>query len=443
MVTTRYLLEVAMGVVVVLASWPILYPNVIEPIFEWCMLRKRRSATGVAQTSLGGPTFCALVPVYGPNELPILEELVAHWVTVMASSPQAGTVIVVNGDGCEGLAQSLRRPLQSTSQIKVLANPSGLSKADNLNFGLDYVGAEVVGIFDADARPSVDCIATALDSFSDGVAFVQGANLPLVRSEERLLDRLVLRDFAVKYGIRYATRYELYDAIYFTGSNGYWRTKVVNDLHFRPYAFVEDIEISLRAILNAAQGTYCKEAVCFEQGPPNWDSWARQRIRWACGWRQLAREYSSGVVTSDRLTARLRYYWLNALVVNSVMRPVAWVLVIGGLSVPSLRPASVFICVVWLVSFVGTSLIRSRKLRHVWLEGGYDLFGKFRRLDWLALPLYELALIAIAVRASFRQPQTWQVTRRRLGGDSYDLRMDRQTRSSGGDSVETRLRKRE
>ena len=397
--------------IIALIAIPILMPVTIQPFLEFFVLRKRNHLTLYSDAE--PVQDCSVViPAYYPTESQQLLDLINHWSHLVHVSSVADVFIVVNGDGCENTICDLQKNIKQNGRIQIHINPCGNSKASNINVGIGYVRTEIVAIFDADARPTRECIEMGLRAMVDGVVAVQGANLPARGGGRDLLSRLVILDYTLKYGATYPMRWNLYRSAYFSGSNGYWRTSLIRDLRFDERMFVEDIDMSARVLSSGGIIRSCPDACCVEEAPPNWKSWALQRYRWAYGWRQIATRFLPTILRW-RSSRPLLFHWAFALGLNTLARPVAWVaLFLLSIVWVEARVATITIAVIWVISFYSTTnLKRLAAVRSTsWAQ---DVLVQPWQV-WVFLPVYELVLVCIALLGIIRKPSRWHVTKRRI-----------------------------
>ena len=339
-------------------------------------------------------------------------DLINHWSHLVNVSSVTDVFIVVNGNGCEKTTSDLPKNIKQDGRVRIHINPCGNSKASNINIGIGYVRTEIVALFDADARPTKECIETGLRAMVDGVVAVQGANLPARGGGRDLLSRMVILDYSLKYGATYPMRWNLYRSAYFSGSNGYWRTSFIRDLRFDEQMFVEDIDMSARVLSSGGVIRSCPDACCEEEAPPNWKSWALQRYRWAYGWRQIATRFLPTILRWNNSRA-LIVHWALALGLNTLARPAAWVgLFLLATVCVEARDATIAIAVIWGIGFYSTTnLKRLAAVRSTsWAQ---DVLVQ-PWYAWLFLPVYELVLVCISLFGLIKKPARWHVTKRRI-----------------------------
>ncbi len=166
-------------------------------------------------------------------------------------------------------------------------------KAGNLAFGLTHNNdGRYVAIFDADFVPSPDFLRRTVPALiaDDGLAFIQarwghanrGTNW-LTRVQGLLLDS----HFAVEQEGRYRAGLP----ISFNGSAGVWsRTAIEQAGGWTGDTLTEDLDLSMRAMMQGWRGAMVSDLVVPGELPPTAAAWRAQQARWTKGHAQCARK---------------------------------------------------------------------------------------------------------------------------------------------------------
>lgn len=109
------------------------------------------------------------------------------------------------------------------------------------------------------------------------------------------------------YGVSHLGRSRLHGFGIFGGSNGFWRADLLRRLRMRGSMLTEDIDSSLRALLDGAELVYDPDLVSTEQAPATAQAWWRQRARWAQGWVQVSGRHLGACIRSRKLGRRQRW----------------------------------------------------------------------------------------------------------------------------------------
>merc|ERR1712080_336679 len=90
----------------------------------------------------------------------------------------------------------------------------------------------------------------------------------------------------------------------FCGSNGLWQTKVLQTTDFNPSMQTEDIDVSVRMLLERHCIDFCPEARSGELAPVSLRALFKQRMRWAIGWDEVSIQLFRKTVNSDAKATR-------------------------------------------------------------------------------------------------------------------------------------------
>lgn len=127
-----------------------------------------------------------------------------------------------------------------------------------------------------------------------------------------LLGNLIRTEFELRHGIEHEVRNTVYNYAIFGGSNGYWRTRVLQDVGMDPEMLTEDVDSAIRALSHGYKVWYDHHLVALEQPPPSFHALLKQRLRWSQGWFQVARRSILPMYTSERfaLWTKVGMWWI-------------------------------------------------------------------------------------------------------------------------------------
>ncbi|MDT9593182.1 glycosyltransferase family 2 protein [Nocardioides zeae] len=231
------------------------------------------------------PPATAIIAAYLPNEA----ETILDTIDSFLEQEYAGRLQVI-------VAYNTPTDLPVERELAVLAaqHPNlvalrvddSTSKAQNVNAALRIATGHFVGIFDADHHPMPGAFARAWHWIADGVDVVQGHCV--IRDADTLLSQLVAVEFEQLYAVAHPGRTILHTFGIFGGSNGYWRRDTLEKLRLRGSYLTEDIESSMRLLLDDGRIVNDPGLVSRELAPATVTGWWRQRLRWAQGWFQVS-----------------------------------------------------------------------------------------------------------------------------------------------------------
>ncbi|WP_017300924.1 glycosyltransferase [Nodosilinea nodulosa] len=259
------------------------------------------------------PRCSFLVAAYLPNEQGIIVETLGHLLTHI-ERPEAGLEIILAYNTPTDLVveAELHKLAREHPELRLLRVEASRSKAENINAALDMATGEIACVLDADHHPAADCFRRAWHWIAQGYDVVQGRNV--IRNHgENLLTQTVAIEFEQLYGISHAAKSFLTDSSIFGGSNGYWRTEVLKRIRFNPNRLTEDIDASLRSLLNGYRILHDRSIVTSELAPASLKTFWFQRKRWAHGWLEVSLLYQRRLWRSPYFNPWQKFYWTYLL----------------------------------------------------------------------------------------------------------------------------------
>jgi len=277
----------------------------------WAAGRAGQGKSNAAEKPLPGCT--AIIAAYLPNEQDIIGETIRHMLTQI-DVPQEKFQIILAYNTPESLAieADLQKLAASDARLLPLRVSGSRSKAENVNAALGISTGEIVAIYDADHLPAPDCFRRAWEWLSDGCDMVQGRCL--IRNHARnWLTRIIAIEFDTIYSVSHPGRAHLSRTAIFGGSNGYWRREILSALQLNPAMLTEDIDVSVRALLEGRRLVHDRSIVSAEMAPLEISHWMLQRKRWAQGWLEVALKHSGTLMRSPYYTPRQKFLWFYLL----------------------------------------------------------------------------------------------------------------------------------
>lgn len=190
----------------------------------------------------------------------------------------------------EPLETELQELALRKSHFRVFKVPGSKSKADNLNYFLSLnLDSDIISIFDADHYPHPYGPRWAVERFiqSPETSIVQGRCV-IYNANASWLSSMIAVEFDKIYAVSHPGRAALWGFGIFTGSNGYWRTGLLQDLKMDGSVLTEDIDSSMRAISQGAKIVHDLNVLSYELAPTTIPALWKQRLRWAQGWTQVS-----------------------------------------------------------------------------------------------------------------------------------------------------------
>jgi cellulose synthase/poly-beta-1,6-N-acetylglucosamine synthase-like glycosyltransferase len=363
---------------------------------------------------------CSLIVVaYLPNEQNIIVDTLKH-ILMVVEKPKDGLEVILayNTPVQLPIEDDLKHLAYLHPELRLLFVEASRSKAENLNAALKIVTGEITGILDADHRPAADCLRRAWCWLeNDWYDVVQGRNV--IRNHNcNLLTKIISIEFESLYGINHLAPSLLVDIAIFGGTNGYWRTSVLDHLQFCPDMLTEDVDITAQTLFGGYRIVNDPMIVSTELAPMDIQSLWVQRKRWAQGWLEVILKYQWFFLRSDKLNVWQKVYWikvlLSSLALHVVGLPIFLITstqVFGNVSFSSLTHDYVWMVAVLSLLIEPYQTLVAKKVNTPIIRLSFiDL-----ALYWLAAPLYytfkNLTIIA-AIYNHLLGKKEWIVTRR-------------------------------
>ena len=364
------------------------------------------------------PRCSFIVAAYLPNEQNIILETVDHLLN-RVHPPGAGLEVILAYNTPETLPieRRLKQLARQYPNFRPYRVDGSHSKAENINAALQIVSGEITCILDADHHPAPDCFERASRWIANGYDVVQGRNMIRNRGEN-LLTRLVAVEIESIYGVSHSAKSLMVDTALFGGSNGYWRTSVLKQIRFNPTMLTEDIDASVRTLLQGYRIVHDRSITVTELAPNRVSAFWSQRKRWSQGWLEVSLRYQKRFWKSSRLTFGQKFVWTHLLYYRELF-PILSVQIVPLVLSSWLVTGTVnftdnrFLLLVTIVTFLSSvyKLLVTAKVGYCHYPGYYFLQYA------LLTPFYSLFKNMIAVVALYDHLQgktDWVVTPRDL-----------------------------
>jgi cellulose synthase/poly-beta-1,6-N-acetylglucosamine synthase-like glycosyltransferase len=254
----------------------------------------------------GGPAppATAIVAAYLPNE----HQHIVLTLQRLLTLPYPGrfqVICVYNTPRSLPVEHRLEHLARRHPRLRVIQVEESESKAANVNAALAEATGEIIGIFDADHHPEAGGFERAWRWLAAGYDVVQGRCR--VRDGQRSrLARIVAAEFDAMYTVTHPGRARVQGFAIFGGSNGYWRADALRATLLDPEMLTEDIDASIRGLTDGARFAVDPAITSTELAPTSPRALWNQRLRWAQGWTQVARQRVGTALASPHATGRAR-----------------------------------------------------------------------------------------------------------------------------------------
>jgi cellulose synthase/poly-beta-1,6-N-acetylglucosamine synthase-like glycosyltransferase len=296
--------------------------GLIQRFLRW--LRQEANREPLPEPLRPLPRCSLIVVAYLPNEQHIILDTL-NYILQTVQRPAAGLELILayNSPVQLPVEEDLRQLAAAHPELRLLPVADSRSKAENLNAALQIVTGEITGILDADHLPNADCFERAWGWLEgDRYAVVQGRNV-IRNHAHNFLTRIIAVEFECMYGVSHPAKSLLVDTGMFCGSNGYWRTSVLQRTRFSPSMLTEDIDATLRTLLRGHAIVHDPKIITTELAPVNLRAFWFQRKRWAQGWLEVALKHQMPILRSHQLDGWQKGYWTILLIYSAMFHFVA------------------------------------------------------------------------------------------------------------------------
>lgn len=176
-------------------------------------------------------------------------------------------------------------------------------KPVGLNEAMEMATGDVIIVFDADYKPSVNLIKKLATAFKDPeVGAVMGRVIPL-NANRNYLTTLLNLERTGGYQVDQQARYNLGLVPQYGGTVGGFRKDVIMETGgFDTKILAEDTELTYRLYTKGYIVLYDNSAECYEESPETWNVRGRQIRRWARGHNEVMFKYFGKTLVSKNLS---------------------------------------------------------------------------------------------------------------------------------------------
>jgi cellulose synthase/poly-beta-1,6-N-acetylglucosamine synthase-like glycosyltransferase/DNA-binding response OmpR family regulator len=233
-------------------------------------------------------------------------------------------LIVIN-DGSEDktgeVLEELKEKHNCLNVVTRVPPRSGKGKGFVLNDGLEISKGEIIAVFDADARVDSNFLNIIIPYLNDDNVQGVQCRIKMYNKDENFLTRMQHVELA-GFGNTVRAK-DILGKAGFLGGNGQLVKKdaIVNSEGWDGFAITEDLNLSVKLMINGYAIRYCGDTWVYQEAVPTWRQLFRQRSRWAIGNFETLFIYSTKIINSPMPVFRMfgvlehvAFYGLNMLV---------------------------------------------------------------------------------------------------------------------------------
>lgn len=270
------------------------------------------------------PFVTLLVPAH--NEEFTIKECVDSLATIdyTLNGKKNYELIVIN-DGSEDktgeVLDELKTKHDCLNVVTRVPPRSGKGKGFVLNDGLEISKGDIIAVFDADARVDPDFLSIIIPYLNDDNVQGVQCRIKMYNKDENFLTRMQHVELA-GFGNTVRAK-DILGKAGFLGGNGQLVKKeaIVNSEGWDGFAITEDLNLSVKLMINGYAIRYCGDTWVYQEAVPTWRQLFRQRSRWAIGNFETLFIYSTKIINSPMPVFRMfgvlehvAFYGLNMLV---------------------------------------------------------------------------------------------------------------------------------
>lgn len=263
------------------------------------------------------PKLSVLIPMH--NEEKVLN-YVLDALLVCKYDRDKLEIIPINDHSSDATARMLDEYESRFPFIRPLHRQDGeRGKPAALNDAMKVAKGDVIIVFDADYRPSMDLLRQLALAFKDPeVGAVMGRVIPY-NSNKNMLTRLLNIERSGGYQADQQARYNLRTMPQYGGTVGGFRKSIMLETGgFNTNILAEDTELTYRFYIAGWKVVYANGCECYEEVPETWSVRARQVRRWSRGHNNVMFRYLFSILASKYMTPREKLDGFLLLIVYAV-----------------------------------------------------------------------------------------------------------------------------
>lgn len=204
-------------------------------------------------------------------------------------------VIVIDDastDNTYGVVMGLTKKYPNLKILRREGARAGTGKSAALNDALKICDGEAIAVFDADTQVSPNFFANCIPYlYPENAAGVQG-RVRIYNSKKNLLTEFQNDEFSVICHLMQKGREIIKGMPALSGNGQITKKKALEECGFwNEQATTEDVDLTIRFLMNGYHIRYCSEAVLWQEGVDNFWAFLRQRIRWVDGFFKCLFDY--------------------------------------------------------------------------------------------------------------------------------------------------------
>ena len=364
------------------------------------------------------PLYSVLVPLY--REGNVLPALVKSLQALDYPLAKLEIFLILEADDAETQAAARKLALPPNFRLLVVPARGPRTKPKALNYALQIARGDFVVVYDAEDRPQPGQLRNAWEVFRHAppsLACLQ-AQLNIYNPGQSWFTRQFTIEYSALFDAILPALETLRLPVPLGGtSNHFPRSLLLTIGAWDPYNVTEDADLGIR-IARLGYHTGVLASTTWEEAPPRFSVWLKQRTRWLKGWMQTYLVHTREPRRLNRelgLAAACGFHALmGGLIASALVHPLFYVLLAhhwlsGSLLAPAESTAG---AVLWAIAGINLAIGYVVSI----LVGIVSVLRRRRpglALHALLMPVYWLLVSAAAYRAIYqlvRAPYLWEKT---------------------------------
>jgi cellulose synthase/poly-beta-1,6-N-acetylglucosamine synthase-like glycosyltransferase len=367
----------------------------------------------IDQQSFDFPSCTILIPAH--NEAKVIGGTIQSMLNLDYPKDKL-QIIVINDGSTDETKEIINHFAAQDKRVELYDVPKGeggKGKSRALNLGIKQAKGEIISIYDADNNPDSNALkylVAQLLLHKDLGAVI--GKFRTLNKNATLLTRFINIETLSFQSMLQAGRWQMHQISTLPGTNFVMWAHLIHELNgWDEEALTEDSELSIRIYQAGYKIKFIPYAVTYEQEPPKWRVWIRQRMRWVRGnnyvsskfWKEIPHFKSKRLAFDLLYTLSLYYIFFTAVIFSDVL----FLLSIFQLVSISLPGPYTFVWVTSVFLFIF----------EIFLSVAYDDEDNWQNLGLIVLMYFSYCQlwIYIVIRAAYqdyikKEKRTWDKT---------------------------------
>lgn len=278
-------------------QWIIFIPAVLMLIQSLISLKKQKEVIPYEI-----PPFVSIIIPAHNEEYSIAETVrsVANMDYSLNGKPNFEILVVNDGstDNTGKILSNLKNEIENIRIITRRPPKSGKGKGFVLNDALNLAHGDIIGVFDADTQVESDFLSVIVNYLNSPEVVGVQSRVRMYNRDENFLANMQDVEFAGFGNVLRAKDNHGFNG--FLGGNGQFVKKeaIIGSGKWDGFAVTEDLNLSIKILLNGDGIRYCPDAVVYQEAITKWKPFMRQRSRWAIGNFETLFIYIGRILTS-------------------------------------------------------------------------------------------------------------------------------------------------